>query len=300
MNPKLLSSIAGGIALGLCATPAFAQEADAPTAEAAPPQLPTGRLTDEQFDQMIPKHPGFLGALAKENLRKPRPAPPFDLTGTWFVDLREGFMKFLFGPPYPKFFEAGQEALEEAPKYMARGENYRDAIGQCFPPGMPMIMTRVWPHAFIQLPTAIYMISGFNNSVRTIFLDGREFSNPDLVVPGYNGESIGHWEGDTLVVHSKYFEPDNHYIDMGIPISDEFELVERIKLLENGTVMEVEYIMTDPQNWEGEWRNTKQYLLQDHTDINESNCILANNAHLPGTDLGQATAAERGESELGE
>jgi len=259
------------------------------------PEIPAGRLTQEQLDLLVPKHPAYLGALAPANLAKPRPKPPFDVTGTWFVDLQEGFMKFLFGPPYPKFREEAQKAFEEGPKVMAKGQNYRDSIGQCFPPGMPMIMTRVWPHAFIQLPTAIYMISGFNNSLRIIYLDGRDFSDPDLIVPSYNGESIGRWDGDTLVVHTKYFETDEHWIDLGLPVSDEFELTERIKLIENGKVMQVEYIMTDPQNWEGEWHNTKRYNREDHTDINESECILANNAHLPGTDLGKATVDERDE-----
>lgn len=255
-------------------------------------------LTPERLDEMVPKHPGYLGALAPANLAKERPAPAFNLTGTWFIDLSEGFSHFLFGPPYPYFYEAGREALIEAPKYQARNETYRDAIGQCFPPGMPMLMTRVWPHAFIQLPTALYIISGFNNSARFIYLDGRDFSDPDLVVPSYNGESIGHFEGDTLVVRSKYFEPDNHYIDHGIPISDEFELIERIRLVENGTRMDVEYIMTDPQSWRGEWRSKKSYKRQDYTDINESNCIVAYNANLPGTDLGKEAAEERGESDV--
>ena len=42
---------------------------------------------------------GKLGALAPQNLNKPRPAAPFNLTGTWFVDLSEGFARFRFGPP---------------------------------------------------------------------------------------------------------------------------------------------------------------------------------------------------------
>ncbi|MEO6040470.1 MAG: hypothetical protein ABIP41_01070 [Croceibacterium sp.] len=256
----------------------------------------SGPLTPEQLDKMVPKHPAYLGALAPENLARPRPKAPFDLTGTWFVDLREGFAKFMFGPPYPEFFAGGQEALREAPLHAARNETYRDSIGQCYPPGMPMIMTRVWPHAFIQLPTAIYVISGFNNSVRTIFLDGRAPSDPDLVVPSYNGESIGHWDGGTLVVETRYFEPDNHWIDRGIPISDEFAMTERIRLLEGGKVMEVQYIMTDPQNWKGEWRSTKRFNRQDYTDINESNCILAYNDNLPGTDRGSAAAQQRGQS----
>jgi hypothetical protein len=285
VSSRRLMGALPAIVLCLSPTSAGAQEGDR-----------SQPLSPERLDRMVPKHPDYLGALAPENLRRPRPAPPFDLTGTWFVDLSEGFNKFLFGPPYPEFFEGGREALREAPLHAARNQTYRDSIGQCFPPGMPMIMTRVWPHAFIQLPTAIYMISGFNNSVRTIFLDGREFSDPDLVVPGYNGESIGRWDGDTLVVRTKYFETDNHWIDRGIPISEQFEIVERIRLLGPGTVMEIEYIMTDPQNWQGEWRSTKRFNRQDYTDINESNCILAYNDNLPGTDRGSTRAAERGES----
>jgi hypothetical protein len=204
----------------------------------------------------------------------------------------------MFGPPYPKFGAEGREALIEQPKAQARGETYRDAIGQCYPPGMPMLMTRVWPHAFIQLPTAIYVISGFNNSVRTIFLDGREHSDPDLVVPSYNGESIGRWEGDTLVVHTTYFETDNHYIDLGIPISDQFELIERIRLVNGGKTMEVEYELIDPQMWEGEWKSVKRYNRADHTDINEANCILQYNANLPGTNLGRESAEDRGQSHI--
>ena len=253
----------------------------------------------ERLEEMVPKHPGYLDALAPANLNAERPPAPINLTGTWFVDLSDGFAHFLFGPPYPQFGPEGVEALIDSAAAQAEGRTYRDSIGQCYPPGMPMIMTRVWPHAFIQLPTAIYMISGFNNSVRTIFIDGREFSDPDLVVPSYNGESVGHWEGDTLVVETRYFETDNHWIDYGIPISDEFVIVERISLSgDDNEVMTIEYTMTDPQMWEGEWTSTKSFNRADYTDINEANCILAYNANLPGTDLGSEAAEERGVSEI--
>ena len=284
------------------ASPCFAQDGADRTGGLEQPQVvrPLTPIPADRYERMVPKHPEYLGALAPDNLAKDRPAPPFNLTGTWFVDLREGFAKFLFGPPYPNFYKEGREALIESARAQAEGRTYRDAIGQCYPPGMPMIMTRVWPHAFIQLPTAIYMISGFNNSVRTIFLDGREFSDPELVVPSYNGESVGRFEGDELVVETRYFETDNHWIDHGIPVSDEFRMVERIRLLEGGTVMEVDYIMTDPQNWRGEWRSTKRFNRQDYTDINESSCILAYNENLPGTDLGKAAAEDRGETQVDE
>jgi len=241
----------------------------------------------EQLSRMIPRHEGQLGALAPENLAKERVPAPFDLTGTWFVDLSEGFSKFMFGPPYPEFIGQTKLDFEEGQRARAEGRPYRDAIGQCFPAGIPMIMTRVWPIAMIQLPTAIYMVSNFNNSFRQIFLDGRDYSDPNLVIYSYNGESIGHWEGDELVVNTRYIETYNHFIDAGIPISEDFRVQERMRLLENGEILQIEYIMTDPNGWVGEWHNTKQWLRVDNTDIGEVECLPDLNDNLPSTQAGQ-------------
>jgi hypothetical protein len=209
----------------------------------------------EKLAGMIPKHEGYLGALAPENLKKKRPPAPLDVTGTWFVDLSEGFAKFMFGPPYPEFIGQAKADFEEGQRMRAARKPYRDSIGQCFPAGIPMIMTRVWPIAMIQTPTVIFMVSNFNNSFRQIYLDGRDYSDPKTVIYAYNGESIGHFEKDTLVVNTRYIETYNHYIDTGIPISEEFRVQERMKLLENGEVLEIEYIMTDPVNWKGATRS---------------------------------------------
>ena len=254
------------------------------------PGLATAQTAAERrakLGRMIMKHPGQMGALAPENLNKQRPKPPFNLTGTWFVDLSEGFSHFMFGPPYPEFIGQAKKDFEEGQRMRAAGKPYRDAIGQCFPAGIPMIMTRVWPIAMVQLPTVIYMISNFNNSFRQIFLDGREYSDPNTIIYTYNGESIGHWEGDTLVVNTRYIETYNHYIDTGIPISEKFRVQERIRLLENGEDLEITYIMTDPVNWKGEWRNTKHWLRVDETDINEVECLPDLNDNLPSTQAGE-------------
>jgi hypothetical protein len=237
---------------------------------------------------MIPKHEDHLGALAPDNLKKQRPKPPFDLTGTWFVDLSEGFGKFMYGPPYPEFIGQTKLDFEEGQRLRAERKTYRDAIGQCFPAGIPMLMTRVWPIAMVQLPTVIYMVSNFNNGFRQIFIDGRDYTDENTVIFTYNGESLGHWEGDTLVVNTKYIETYNHFIDTGIPISEQFRMQERIKLLENGEVLEIEHIMTDPVNWVGEWKNTKRWLRVDHTDIGEVECLPDLNDNLPSTQAGKA------------
>ena len=194
----------------------------------------------------------------------------------------------MYGPPYPEFIGQAKADIAEGERIRAQGLTYRDAIGQCFPAGIPMIMTRVWPIAMVQLPTVIYMVSNFNNSFRQIFLDGRDFSDPDVVTYTYNGESIGHWEGDVLVVDTRYIETYNHFIDNGIPISDDFRMQERIRLLEDGQVLEIEHIMTDPNMWVGEWRNTKQWLRVDYTDIGEVECLPDLNDTLPSTQSQQA------------
>jgi hypothetical protein len=242
----------------------------------------------EKLANMIPKHDAYPGALAPDNLKKKRPAPPFNLTGTWFVDLSQGFRNFLYGPPYPEFIGQAKLDFEEGQRMAAQRKPYRDAIGQCFPAGIPMIMTRVWPIAMVQLPTVIYMVSNFNNGFRQIFIDGRDYTDPNTVVFTYNGESIGRWEKDTLVVDTKYIETYNHYIDSGIPISEKFHMQERMRLLENGEVLEIEHIMTDPVNWVGEWRNTKHWLRVDKTDIGEVECLPDLNDNLPSTQAGKA------------
>jgi len=266
-----LAIIAGTLALVLLSAPACAQ------------QQPVPGLTPQQVDELSHKHDGFFGALAPQNLKKKRPRPPFDLTGTWFVDLRHSFLDFMFGPPYPEFYAAGQQAMQEAAAARAAHKPYRDSIGQCYPAGMPMIMTRVWPISMVQLPTVVYMLFGFTNSMRFIYLDGRPFTDPDIAVPSYNGESIGHWEGDALVVHTKYFETNEHWIDMGLPISEDFEITERIRLLDKGQTLQIEYTMTDPKNWKGEWHSTKRWLRADYSDIPEVECLPNLNQNLPST-----------------
>jgi hypothetical protein len=266
---------------------------------AGPPSAgPRPGLNAEQIAELSHTHEGYLGALAPQNLAKKRAKPPFDLTSTWFVDLRRAFGDFRFGPPYPEFYEAGQKAMKEAAEAQKKGERYRDSIGQCYPAGMPMIMTRVWPISMVQLPTVIYMMFGFTNSLRIIYLDGRKPSDPDIVVPTYNGESIGHWEKDALVVHTKYFEPNEHWIDSGLPISDEFEITERFTMLDGGKTLQIEYTMTDPKNWKGEWKSTKKWMRMDYSDIPEVECLPNLNKNLPSTAEGSAEV-DRREKEIG-
>ena len=225
-------------------------------------------------------------ALARANLAKPRPKAPFDLTGVW---LHGGGAdnSFRFSPPAGfKLTPAAQVHYDAARKAQAENKVYRDDIGQCWPAGLPLIMTRVWPITMMQYPTVTYMISEFMNSLRIIYTDGRPHSDPDVVVPSWNGESIGTWEGDTLVVDTKYFTGHHHWVDSGVPASDAMHVVERIKLLPDGNTLQIEYELTDPKSWGGTWKYLKRWRRVEDRDIAEVSCLPDLNEHMPTTKSG--------------
>jgi hypothetical protein len=222
-----------------------------------------------------------LSALAPQNLARPRPKAPIDLTGTWKIVIEPSTGGFNFAP-LPKLKPHAQAMYEAGIKANAEGKAYRDDTGACWPAGMPKIMTRVWPVQIIQTPTVIIMIQELMNSVRWIYMDGRSPPDPDIYVPQYNGYSIGHWEGKTLVIETGGFEASHHWIQQGIPVSDKFHITERISLTPDGQAILDEFTFTDPETWEGKWMNTKR-LARVNADLMEVHCLPNTNDDLPGT-----------------
>lgn len=231
------------------------------------------------FAQFQP--PGSLGVLAPANIAKPRPPAPFNLTGTWLHISGESER---FDPPAGfKLTPEAQKHYDAAAAATKEGKVYRNDIGLCWPAGMPIMLTRVWPIQMIQLPTSIFMISELMNSLRIVYMDGRPHTDPDIVVPSFNGESIGHWDGDTLVIDTTGFVGEHHWIQdrAGIPASDALHIVERIKMQNQGKRLEIEFTLTDPKGWVGDWKLTKHWDRVDDRDIAEVECLPDLNEHMP-------------------
>lgn len=224
------------------------------------------------------------GALSKENLAKRRPKPPFDLTGNWMfspaMNVENGMFDYL---PLPKLTPAAKAVYEESMTTMASGKNYKNDEGACWPAGMPQSMTRVWPNQTIQLPTVIIMMQMLKHELRWIYIDGRPHSDPELKPASYAGDSIGRFEGDTLVVETVNLQPKRHWIMTGIPVGPKLKIVERMKLKGDGKILEVTFVMTDPDNWEGEWINTKYWYRYDNSDVEEAFCLPDINDNLLST-----------------
>jgi len=128
-------------------------------------------------------------------------------------------------PEYVKAYEAVRAADAEANR---RGEPLASASSACLPSGMPAMMSvAVYPVEFIQTPNQVTIVSEAFMQVRRIFLD-RPQAPIDEVPPGYFGRSVGHWEGDTLVVDTIGVKTSVQY--QRVPHSDQMRITERIRL----------------------------------------------------------------------
>jgi len=225
------------------------------------------------------------GALDPENLAKDRPDPPFDLTGTWEfrgeVEEQDHYGQYEF-KPLPEFTEQGQRIYDEYLEYARAGRRYVEPTAECYPAGMPRLMTRYGSLMMLQYPTAIFVLSRLNNEYRVIFLDGREREPANVREPSWNGESLGRWEGDTLVVETEGFVDEQHLIQQGVFTGDQLKITERISMLNDGNTLKIDFIMTDPEHWVGEWRHTKFRDRILNYDVREANCLNIDNQSLPG------------------
>jgi hypothetical protein len=225
------------------------------------------------------------GALDPEHLAKPWPKPPFDMTGTWEfrgeVAEQAHYGQYEF-KPHPEFTEKSKKIYAEYQEYARAGKRYIEPTAFCYPAGMPRLMTRYGALMILQYPTVVYIVSRLNNEMRVIFLDGREREPENIRDKNWSGESLGHWEGDTLVIETEGFTDDNHLIQQGIFAGDQLKITERYTMLNDGNTIKMEFIMTDPEHWIGEWRHTKFRDRLLNSDVREANCLFEDNEALPG------------------
>ena len=226
-----------------------------------------------------------VGALDPQNLAKPRPEPPFDLTGTWEfrgeVEEQDHYGQYEF-KPLPEFTAKGRSFYDEYIEHARRGERFGEPTALCYPAGMPRLMTRYGSLMMLQYPTAIFMISRLNNEYRVAFLDDRDRQPEGIREPSWNGESIGYWEDDTLVIETEGFVDENHIIQQGVITGSQLKIIERISMLNDGNTLKIDFTLTDPEHWVGEWRHTKFRDRILNYDVREANCLNIDNEALPG------------------
>jgi len=146
----------------------------------------------------------------------------------------------------------------------------RDPELKCYLPGIPRAMYMPYPFQIVQSTNKIQTAFTFANAARTIHLDKVEGPPDDT----YMGHSVGHWEGDTLVVDVTGFNGKNWFDRAGNFHSASLHLVERFTPI-NPDAIRYEVTIEDPEVFTRPWRIAMPLYrrLEPHIQLIEYPCI---------------------------
>jgi hypothetical protein len=165
-------------------------------------------------------------------------------------------------PPYAALLTESRRGLTGTPGTAARsaadvaGPRRRLNSEDCLPTGMPNLMRYAFAFEFLFTPGRVTIVLEHDDtSVRRIYTDGRTHTDdPD---PSYNGESIGHWEEQTLVVHTIGISSRAELI-AGVPTSGRAAVTERIHLVDPGH-LQIDTTVEDPVALLEPWKIRRVY-----------------------------------------
>ena len=118
--------------------------------------------------------------------------------------------------------------------------------------------------------TVIVFRSEWFNEVRMIYMDG--CGHPDPGERFATGHSIGRWEGDTLVVDTANFTDHRSPYQIGVPSGGEKHVVERYRLTEDGTHIDLEFVLEDPEYLAESMSHRRQLIHSPHIEILLAEC----------------------------
>ena len=128
----------------------------------------------------------------------------------------------------------------------------------CMPSGFPRAYTDPFPFRIVLTPDILVMIFEYGRLVREIHLDGRKHQEGEP--PTFMGDSIGHWDGDTLVVETVNIHDVTFLNNLGQPHSDALRIVERIRRPDRET-LEIDFLFEDPKAYTRPWTGKKIFRL---------------------------------------
>jgi hypothetical protein len=226
----------------------------------------------------------------KPNLSAPAPRTPDghpDLSGLWMTTSTT---------PCPDLIRDGQDCQEkDIPSLQAISIGYGmpgglpyqpwaaalvkqrtadnskdDPHTHCLPSNTPRIWTLPHRQKIIQTPRLLVVLNEFSSAYRQIYTDGRKL--PVDPQPSWNGYSIGHWDGQTLVVETIGLSK-NVWLDIsGSPISEYARITERIRRPDYGH-LDVEVTVNDPKAYTKTWTATVHESLQLNMEMIDEVCL---------------------------
>jgi len=180
-------------------------------------------------------------------------------------------------PPVGQFFNIGAGLKDSgglppmtpwAAKLRAerKADNNKDnPDALCEPLGLTQLHMHPQPRQIIQTPRSIVILYEANGNTRQIYTDGR--SLPKDPTPWWYGYSVGHWDGDTLVVETTGFR-DDVWLDVeGSPLTSTGKMTERWRRLKFG-LMQIDITIEDPKAY------TKPFTIRVNHQLMPDNSLM--------------------------
>ena len=252
--------LAGCVLAGL----AFVPRAVPVAAQSAPPDFTfTGWLNEATFEggEMIPVEgspPLFTQDPAHPFVPNNRNAQP-----TYRIaDLSN-----------PNVKQWAKDVMKKDNDEVLRGKIAYTARSSCHPAGVPGFdLFGFQPVFFFQMPDKVVMIYSGDQQVRHVYLN---VAHAKTVRPSWYGESVGRYEGDTLVVDTIGLNTKTVVDNYRTPHSEKMHVVERWKLIEEGKTLEVTFTVDDPDTYEKPW-TAKQRYRRAEGEMTEQVCSEGN------------------------
>jgi hypothetical protein len=184
-----------------------------------------------------------------------RDAPPATAMQYWIYELNQE------EPPMTEWglaqFRAAKSSFG-AHEYPLEETN-DPVLSKCYPPGVPRVYMHPFPFQFIQTPNEVVMLFEVDSLRREIYTDGQGH-DPSLV-PLWMGNSVGKWEGDTLVVDTNNFN-DRTWLDrIGHPHSDQLHVIERFRRTAQDHLVD-DITIDDPKAYSRPWTSRLEFKLR--------------------------------------
>jgi hypothetical protein len=181
------------------------------------------------------------------------------------------------------------DALKAQNELALKGRNGESREARCWETGVPAFHLNPGAMHIIQTPKEVVLFLAGRS--RHIWLNLPHSANPK---PSWYGESVGHYEGDTLVVDTIGFNEKTFVDSYRTPHTDKLHVVERFKLIDNGNTLEVAFTVDDPGAFYQPWSGTRNRhkVTNPNNRLTEYPCAEANDDYF-GIGLEPVPVAEK-------
>lgn len=179
------------------------------------------------------------------------PSDPRNFEGTW-TDLPTN-SPFLLGIDLP-YKPAAQDIAATRLELFKAGHANASAHLMCRPTGIQGVTSPKGPVLILQTPEKLVFLQEEDREVRKIYF---EAEHPKDLKPSYSGDSIAHWEGNTLVVDTIGYNGKGQMDEVGNPHGTQMHMVQRLTKSADGNTLTNVITFDDPENYKEPFTKTR-------------------------------------------